>query len=94
MIVAERGGSVVRLGQVADVLDGTEEQRSLALFNGKESVGIEITKAKGYSTTDVSDKIRAKVAELQKKVPPGVQIEIVRDAGTRVRRRCATYRKA
>jgi HAE1 family hydrophobic/amphiphilic exporter-1 len=84
MIVAERGGSVVRLGQVADVVDGTEEQRSLALFNGKESVGIEITKSKGYSTTEVSDKIRAKVAELQNKVPRGVQIEIVRDAGTRV----------
>src|SRR5687767_1269552 len=84
MIVAERGGSVVRLGQVADVLDGTEEQRSLALFNGKESVGIEITKSKGYSTTDVSDKIRAKIVDLQKKVPRGVQIEIVRDAGTRV----------
>jgi hydrophobic/amphiphilic exporter-1 (mainly G- bacteria), HAE1 family len=84
MIVAERGGTVVRLGQVADVRDGTEEQRSLALFNGKEAVGIEITKSKGYSTTEVSDKIRAKVAELQKKVPPGVQIEIVRDAGVRV----------
>jgi HAE1 family hydrophobic/amphiphilic exporter-1 len=84
MIVSERNGAVVRLGQVADVLDGTEEQRSLALFNGKEAVGIEITKSKGYSTTEVSDKIRAKVAELQKKVPPGVQIEIVRDAGTRV----------
>src|SRR5918999_1657737 len=84
MIVAERGGSVVRLGQIADVVDGTEEQRSLALFNGKESVGLQITKAKGYSTTDVSDKIRAKIEELKKKVPPGVQIEIVRDAGVRV----------
>src|ERR671916_2168602 len=84
MIVAERNGAVVRLGQVADVLDGTEEQRSLALYNGKEAVGIEITKSKGYSTTDVSDKIRAKVEELKKKVPRGVQIEIVRDAGTRV----------
>src|ERR687896_568328 len=84
MVVAERNGNVVRLGQIADVVDGTEEQRSLALFNGKEAVGIQITKAKGYSTTDVSDKIRAKIAELQKKVPRGVQIEIVRDAGVRV----------
>src|ERR687896_1370489 len=84
MIVAERNGAVVRLGQIADVVDGTEEQRSLALFNGKEAVGIQITKSKGYSTTDVSDKIRAKVEELQKKVPRGVQIEVVRDAGARV----------
>ena len=35
LVVAERGGTLVRLGQVADVRDGTEEQRTLALFNGK-----------------------------------------------------------
>jgi HAE1 family hydrophobic/amphiphilic exporter-1 len=62
----------VRLGQVADAIDGTQEQRSLALYNGNEAVGINIVKAKGYSTTDVSSKIRAKVAEIQKTLPPGV----------------------
>ena len=51
----------MRLGQVADVRDGTEEPRTLALFNDKEAVGIDIKKSKGYSTTDVSDKIRARV---------------------------------
>ena len=55
--MAERGGKVVRLGQVANVLDGTEEQRTAAAFNGKEAVGIDILKAKGYSTTQVSEEI-------------------------------------
>jgi HAE1 family hydrophobic/amphiphilic exporter-1 len=58
LVVAERGGgALVRLGQVADVRDGTEEARSLAGFNGREAVGIDIKKSKGYSTTDVSDRV-------------------------------------
>jgi HAE1 family hydrophobic/amphiphilic exporter-1 len=84
LVVAERGGQLVRLGQVADAIDGTQEQRTLALYNGIEGVGIDITKSKGYSTTSVSDKIRQRVEEIQKTLPPGVKMEIVRDAGKRV----------
>ncbi|HJP85366.1 MAG TPA: efflux RND transporter permease subunit [Gemmatimonadaceae bacterium] len=84
LVVTERNGQIVRLGQVADAIDGTQEQRSIALFNGVEGIGIDIVKSKGYSTTDVSDKIRAQVAEIQKTLPPGVKMDIVRDAGKRV----------
>ena len=69
LVVAERAGSLIRLGQVADVLDGTEEQRTQALFNGRDAVGIEVLKAKGYSTTQVTDLIHAHVAQLQKRIP-------------------------
>jgi HAE1 family hydrophobic/amphiphilic exporter-1 len=86
LVVAERGGKVVRLGQVANVLDGTEEQRTAAAFNGKEAVGIDILKAKGYSTTQVSDEIHQRVAVLEQRLPPGAKLEIVQDAGQRVSR--------
>jgi HAE1 family hydrophobic/amphiphilic exporter-1 len=85
LVVAERGGQIVRLGQVATAIDGTQEQRSLALYNGVEAVGINIVKAKGYSTTDVSAKVRTKVEEIQKTLPAGVKIDIVKDAGQRVK---------
>lgn len=84
MVVAERGGQLVRLGQVAVVRDGTEEPRSLALYNNTDAVGIEIKKSPGYSTTDVSDRIRAKVKELQLGLPKGTEIKVVKDAGVRV----------
>src|SRR5512146_3405628 len=86
LVVAERGGQVVRLGQVANVLDGTEEQRTAAAFNGKEAVGIDILKAKGYSTTQVSDEIHQREAALEQRLPPGGKLEIVQDAGQRVSR--------
>jgi HAE1 family hydrophobic/amphiphilic exporter-1 len=84
LVVAERGGTLVRLGQVADVKDGTEEQRTLALFNGQPSVGIDVKKSRGYSTTDVAKKVFARVEKLQKQMPDGVQINVVKDAGIRV----------
>jgi HAE1 family hydrophobic/amphiphilic exporter-1 len=84
LVVAERNGQLIRLGQVAEILDGTEEQRSLALYDGKEAVGIDIKKSKGYSTTTVSDEIRARVEKVRATLPPGTTIDLVRDAGTRV----------
>jgi HAE1 family hydrophobic/amphiphilic exporter-1 len=84
VVIAERGGQSIRLGQVAQVKDGTEEPRTLGLFNGKQAVGIDVLKSKGYSTTDVADKLRDRVAMLQSRLPEGARLEIVRDSGTRV----------
>src|SRR4051812_13301653 len=84
LVVTERNGQTVRLGQVANAIDGTQEQRSIALYNGVEGIGVDVVKSKGYSTTDVSSKIRQQVDEIQKTLPPGVKMDIVRDAGKRV----------
>ncbi len=84
LVIAEREGQVIRLGQVADVFDGTEEQRTQAIYNGREAVGIEVIKAKGYSTTQVTDRIHGRVAQLQERIPEGAKLEIVQDAGVRV----------
>jgi HAE1 family hydrophobic/amphiphilic exporter-1 len=86
LVVATRGGQTVRLGEVADVFAGAEEQRTLALFEGKEAVGLEVLKTKGFSTTDVSDRIRARIAALQPRLPREARIEVVQDSGVRVRR--------
>jgi HAE1 family hydrophobic/amphiphilic exporter-1 len=84
IVVAQSQGRIVRLGDVADVKDGTEEPRSAAVFSGEQAVGIDIKKSKGYSTTNVAKLVREKVAEVQKTLPAGVSLRIVRDAGTRV----------
>ncbi|MDQ3136638.1 MAG: efflux RND transporter permease subunit [Gemmatimonadota bacterium] len=84
LVVAERGGTLIRLGQLASAKDGTEEQRTLALFNGLEAVGIDIKKSKGYSTTDVASKILDRVGGLERTLPAATTLEVVRNAGTRV----------
>ncbi len=84
MVVGERQGRLIRLGDVATVKDGTEEARTLAMYNGTDAVGIEITKTKGYSTTAVAEKLQAKVDQLLPTLPAGVKLEVVKNAGTRV----------
>jgi HAE1 family hydrophobic/amphiphilic exporter-1 len=84
--IATRGGQVVRLGQVATARDGAEEQRTLALFDGGEAVGIEVLKTKGYSTTAVADEVKARAAALHARLPAGARLAVVQDAGERVSR--------
>jgi len=84
MTVASTAAGLVRLGDVAKVYAGTEEPRSLALYNGKEAVGIDIKKATSASTTEVSEQIRAVLDEIRPTLPEGVELAIVRDSGERV----------
>ncbi|HEX2092551.1 MAG TPA: efflux RND transporter permease subunit [Longimicrobiaceae bacterium] len=85
LVVAQRGDRLVRLGEVADVRAGSQEPRSLALFNGQQAIGINVLKSKGYSTTDVADQLLARVAEVQKTLPAGTRLQVVQNAGERVR---------
>ncbi len=84
LVVARQGDRVVRLGDIANVRDGTEEPRSMALFNGKPAVGIDVVKASSASTTTVSEELRKRVEVLQAELPAEVTLDIVRDAGVRV----------
>jgi HAE1 family hydrophobic/amphiphilic exporter-1 len=83
--IVTRNGEAVRLGQVAAVKDGAEEQRTLALFDGREAVGLEVLKTKGYSTTSVADEVKARAARLEPRLPGGAKLSVVQDAGERVR---------
>jgi hydrophobic/amphiphilic exporter-1 (mainly G- bacteria), HAE1 family len=84
LVVSESEGHIVRLRDVATVRDATEEPRSAAYYNGETAVGIDIVKSKGFSTTKVAGDVRDEVASIQSRLPAGVTLRIVRDAGTRV----------
>jgi hydrophobic/amphiphilic exporter-1 (mainly G- bacteria), HAE1 family len=85
LVVAERGGRVIRLGEVATARDGTAEARTAAIYNGRDAVGIMIKKSKGYSTTQVSDAVMVAVEEVRATLPAGTTIDVIQDAGQRVR---------
>ena len=85
IVVAQHGGQLVRLGEVADAEAGAAEPTSTALYNGAPAIGLDIVKSREYSTTAVSDAVNKRIAELKPTLPPDTRIEMVRDAGTRVR---------
>jgi len=84
LVVSSRGAQLVQLSQIADVADSVDETRSLGIFNGVPSVGIDIKKSKGASTARVANEIKARVEEIQKSLPEGVTLTVVKDAGVRV----------
>jgi hydrophobic/amphiphilic exporter-1 (mainly G- bacteria), HAE1 family len=95
LVVAERNGQVIRLGQLATVKDATQEPRTAAIFwskvegaggglNGRDAIGLDIRKSKGYSTTDVAGRVEARLEELKQTLPAGVQVDVVRNSGERV----------
>ncbi|MFN0181993.1 MAG: efflux RND transporter permease subunit [Gemmatimonadales bacterium] len=82
--VVERGGKIIRLGELAAVKDGVEEQRTLTIYNGKEAVGIDIKKASGYSTTDVSARILTRMEAAKASLPDGTSLDVIKNSGERV----------
>jgi hydrophobic/amphiphilic exporter-1 (mainly G- bacteria), HAE1 family len=85
LVISARSGQLVTLGQVAGVEAGAAEPLSAAFYNGRQAIGLDIVKSREYSTTAVATRVRARVGSLQRLMPPGTRIEIVRDAGVRVR---------
>ncbi len=80
LVVAFRENSLpTRLEDVARVEDGTEDERSYAVLNGKTGVSLEIRRQSGRNTVAVAKLIRAEVEKLKKQAPPGMQIVIARD---------------
>jgi HAE1 family hydrophobic/amphiphilic exporter-1 len=86
LAVGQTGGRLVRLGDVANVRDGTQEPRSTALFNDEPAVGIDIIKAREASTLSVAERVRDEVDRIRTTLPPDVQLRVVRDGSLHVDR--------
>ncbi|MBM3504808.1 MAG: efflux RND transporter permease subunit [Alphaproteobacteria bacterium] len=86
IIIAERTGYLVRLGEVADVLLAPENDRTEYRVNGKSSVGIGIVKQSRANTLDVAKGVREIVETLKDQMPPGVVIRRSYDQSTFIER--------
>jgi HAE1 family hydrophobic/amphiphilic exporter-1 len=85
MVIAQRAGHPVTLGEVADVVDGVEEQRSLALVNGVPAVALDVLKQSKANTVGLADAVKEEIARLEKELPPGTEIALVRDSSVMIR---------
>jgi len=67
-------GSSVRLGDVAESRIGTENYEVQSYYNGKPLGGMAVRLAAGANALETGDRIKAKMAELSKYFPPGMQV--------------------
>ncbi len=73
-VVVYRNNTAIKLGDVADVQFGARIKRGDAGTNGKPAVIISVQKQPGASTLDLTEKVDEAVKELQKTLPPDVEI--------------------
>lgn len=84
IIVATRGGTPVRIRDVAEVEDGAQELRTWSKFflkdgAGKDVVGVNVLRQAGTNTVRVADEVKRRLEFLKAELPPGVQLVIVHD---------------
>ncbi|HPE45878.1 MAG TPA: efflux RND transporter permease subunit, partial [Deltaproteobacteria bacterium] len=72
-------GSVVRIGDVARTELGAEIYDVKGLHNGKEAVGIAIRQAAGANALDTADAVKAKMAEMSRYFPAGIDVSYPMD---------------
>ena len=79
MTVARKNGRPIALGEVALVSDGAEEQRKLALVNGRPAIGLDLYKQSGGNDVALVDEITKSMEKVRRELPAGVELSLVRD---------------
>ncbi len=85
IIVAYRNGVPVRLEQLGNVIDSVENDKVIALVNGKPSVILAINRQPGTNTVDVVAGVRQLLPEFRREIPPSVQLDVVFDSSLSIR---------
>ena len=80
LVVAERDGSQVRLGDVAVVEDGLEDRRRVARSDGFPAQGLGIKKQRGSNAVQVAASVRERLDEIRKTLPKDVTAQITFDS--------------
>ena len=89
LIVGRRGNGAttapIRLGQVARVVDGPEEVETVALYDGRRTLVLDVQKSQGENTIEVVDGLNRAIDALRPQLPAGVQVDVVRDNSRPIR---------
>ena len=85
LIVSNRGGSPVRLKDVARVEDSLETLKSWATLNGENSIIVAVLRQPGANAVRVVDTVRAALPQLKSQMPQSVALTPVNDRSVSVR---------
>ena len=85
LIVGSHNGQAVRLDDVADVIDSTQNIRTAGYLNGTPAVMIIIFRQPGANIIDTVDLVRSNLPSIQASIPQGIKTTVVLDRTTTIR---------
>ncbi len=85
MVLAFRNGAPVKISDVADVLDGLENNKVGAWYRGQPSIVIDVQRQPGANVIETVQRVRAELPRLRRAMPAGANLTIVNDRTTTIR---------
>ncbi len=85
LIIASRNGSVVRLGEIANVIDGVENSQLAAWSGRQRAVLLNIQRQPNANIIDVAADIKALLPRLRASMPQAIDVAVVADRTVTVR---------
>jgi HAE1 family hydrophobic/amphiphilic exporter-1 len=79
IVISRRNGGNIRVGDVARVIDGMEDERTYAELDGIPGVALDIRRQSGKNTVEVVHGIRKALQEIRREAPPGVSLVEAKD---------------
>ncbi len=79
LIVTYQNNAPVRLGDVAQVVEGAENSRLGALANDTPAIILNVQRQPGANVIGTTDAIKAQLPQLLKSLPAGLQAEVLSD---------------
>ncbi|HEY9069020.1 MAG TPA: efflux RND transporter permease subunit [Candidatus Ozemobacteraceae bacterium] len=79
LTIATIDGTRITLGEVAQVEDAIEDERSVGLVDGRPIVGMQIQKQSGANAVKTAQLVKKAIEELSQSAPKGVSISIPMD---------------
>lgn len=86
IIIKNANGVPIRLKDVGYAEDGMAEKRTFAYYEGKPAVLLDITRQTGTNTVKVVDAALARIENLDKRLPPGLKIRVIKETATYIKK--------
>jgi HAE1 family hydrophobic/amphiphilic exporter-1 len=93
LVVATRNGAQIRIADIGRVIDGVVEPRSLSRYNGRNGLTLLVRKQSGANTVATVDHVVARLDEIRRTLPPGVEVTVTRDQAHFIRVAAAEVQK-
>ena len=90
MVVAEYNNTPVLLGDLGQVYDDVQNNKTASWYNGDRAIVLAVTRQPGTNTVEVADAAKAALAEILPSLPPQVAMTIRYDRSMGIGRRWAT----
>ncbi|MDR2574286.1 MAG: efflux RND transporter permease subunit [Desulfovibrio sp.] len=85
LVVAQKDGQVVRLADIAEISDSSQNARNMAVVNGVPAILLIVFRAPGANIIDTVDQVKTMMPALQAWLPAGARLEERMDRSVTIR---------